>query len=675
MSIAPFIIVVLALLIAGCVVVLWLLLRQNPEPTYVHKTKEEKVTHTSQTTEEVSAKKADDGGLKVLFGAVAALFTLLFARTGFMQLVNDQEYENKAENNRTRTVKIQAPRGRILDRNGVELVTNRGTLAVSATSDLSDDAAEIGLLANLLGMPKEAIIHALDAKSQKESLVTILPDLNQKQVAFISEHPEVFQDVTISEQETRAYTNGTLAAHVLGYTSEATQDQINASKDSDHELSEGDIVGQAGIEAQYENVLKGEDGEMKLYVSADGSVQGSAETLSPISGSDVVLTLDATIQKAAEDGLFHAISIAKEAGKPATAGALVCLDAQTGDVLAMASYPTFSPEAFTGGISSDDWNALSSESSGYPMLNRAISGMYPSASTIKPLASLAGLELGVVDENSTFDCVGFWTGFGANSGQWCWKHSGHGWLGLADGIINSCNTVFYEIGKRVFYSDDPEALQEQYGTWGLGKTSGIDLPGEAAGRLPTPEWKKQYYANYPGADTTWYGGDTTNIAIGQGDILVTPLQMACIYAGIATDGTIFTPHLLKSVSTKDGSGTVSEYKDNVAHKIEPNPEHLAYVKSALSRVAYEEDDAVAAHFANLPVKVASKTGTAEQAGKEPSGWYCCYAPAENPTYVISCIIEQGGFGATCAMYAARDTLGVIYNTPDTSSAYSTTQAM
>lgn len=651
----------LLILLFACGFIVWLLLKSK--------------TVTKKVEEQPTAAPKESSSLFNLKAVILGLFAVLIARIGYMQLIDDSEYSEKAEKNRTRTQTIQAPRGRILDRNGLELVANRASLALSCTKDLKNDTTEIALLANLLGMPQEAFIWRLNLAENNQALQVVIQDLNDKQVAFIAEHPEVFPDVTVTEQTNRAYTSGSLAAHVIGYTSEATEDQIAATKDSDSPLQVGDLVGQSGVEAQYNDILKGTNGEQKLYVSADGSVEGMTESVPATAGSDIILTIDANIQKAAEDGLVHAIKMAKSAGKPATAGALVCLDAQSGDVLALASYPTYNPQAFTGGISSEDWEQLSNDTSQYPMLNRAISGMYPSASTIKPLASLAGLELGVVDQNSTFDCVGFWTGFGKDSGQWCWNHNGHGWLGLKDGIINSCNTVFYEIGKSVFFSDTPNALQDQYGLWGLGKITGIDLPSEAEGRIPTPNWKKSYYSDYPGADTTWYGGDTTNIAIGQGDMLVTPLQMACVFAGLATDGTIYKPHILKGVATKEGTGTISEFNPSVLYKIDSNAANLTYVKNALDNVVYEEDPAVAAHFTSLPVKVSAKTGTAEQVGKEPTGWFCCYAPSNNPEYVISCVIEQGGFGASSAMYAVRDTLGGIYNVADTSTAVSTNTAM
>ena len=340
----------------------------------------------------------------------------------------------------------------------------------------------------------------------------------------------------------------------------------------------------------------------------------------------------------------------------------------------MASYPEFDPSIFVGGISNADWEALSSEASGYPLMDRAVSGTYASASTIKPLSALAALNNGIADASTTYDCTGFWTGFGSAYGQYCWDHDGHGIIDLRNGIVYSCDTVFYEIGKAFFESDNKEGLQDTYSRWGLGKKTGVDLPGEAEGRVPTADWKWNYFSSYPEEDRTWRGGDTTNLAIGQGDILVTPLQMACIYMAIANDGVMWRPHVLKSVTSKEGSGTVADYKVEKINEVEEKDEYMALIHDALQGVIYEEDEAVTSHFTSLPVKVAGKTGTGEKAGKDPTAWFCAYAPADDPKYVVCAMLEEGGFGSTSTMYAVRDTFGGIYDVPDQSTADSSSSA-
>lgn len=634
----------------------------------------------NESATKIAHKKARSP-LSILAAATVALLGAITARLGFMQLIQDKDFSQRAADNVTRKTKIAAPRGKIYDRDGVELVTNRPMTQIVATNKLKDDPCQMQLLANLLAMPYEALVRRAkggdiaSASGTASQTHVLASNVTLNTLAYIAEHPDLFSDITIEQSHERSYSQSEFAAHVLGYTSTASKDQIEKAKGTENELQEDDVVGQAGVESYYDDILQGTPGEKRLFVNAQGSVIGEAETLPAVPGTDIVLTINSKIQKGAEEGLKHGIAEAKRHGMPAKAAAVVCLAAQTGEVLALASYPSYDPSSFIGGISADDWDALSNDNSGYPMLNRVVSGLYPSASTIKPLSALTGLEQGVMSESEYVDCVGFWTGFGKESGQWCWNHKGHGWLDLEEGIINSCNTVFYEIGKRIFESPHKEALQDTFKRWGLGSRLNIDLPSEEAGRIPTPEWKQKAFPQWSDSDRQWYGGDTTNIAIGQGDILVTPLQMAAVYMGLANGGTIYKPHVLKGVATKDGTGTIVEHGSEVLYQIDTNTQYAQFIKASLAGVIAQEDPAVAAHFSNLPVKVAGKTGTAEQPQKEPTGWFCCYAPADNPEYVIAALVEEGGFGANSAMYIARDTLGAIYDTPDTSKTVSTNQAM
>lgn len=616
---------------------------------------------------DTSSETGFKGRIAGLGLAAGGVLAVLAGRIWAMQLMSGDEYVKQAENNRTRTVTTSAPRGRILDRNGNELVTNRPSLTVVAQADVADEEREIVLLGDLLGMPAMAVKRKIqDTTEGAQSARTVAVDVPRRVVAYLEAHPDLFPGVTVQQRTQRYYPYGTVAAHVLGYTGTVSPDQLEATNEDEGTIQyeSGDITGQAGVEYQYESVLQGIRGEQQVFVDANGDVTGYATSVPATAGSDVELTIDINIQKAAEEGLLHAIDKAHALNNKATAGSVVVLDATNGDVLAMASYPEFDPSIFVGGISNDDWQALSDEASGYPLMDRAVTGTYASASTIKPLSALAALNAGLATEGSTYNCTGFWTGFGEAYGQYCWDHNGHGIMDVRNGIVFSCDTVFYEIGKAFFESDDKEGLQKTYSRWGLGEGTGIDLPGEAVGRVPTAQWKQDYFKDYSADDRAWLGGDTTNLAIGQGDILVTPLQMACVYMGIANGGTMWTPHVLKSVGSKEGSGTLVDYQPSKLREVEEDAEYLAYVQSALEGVIYEEDPAVTAHFTNLPVKVAGKTGTGEKAGKDPTAWFCAYAPADDPKYVVCAVIEEGGFGSTSAMYAVRDTLGAIYNSPD-----------
>lgn len=616
-------------------------------------------------------------GLGIFSGGAIAV---LLARLWSMQLVSSDEYAAQAESNRTRTISIAAPRGRILDRNGKELVTNRPSLTVVADSEVENDDVEMQLLGNLLGMPRMAVKRKIEDSSEgAQSARPVMVDVSIRVVAYLEEHPDLFTGVTVQERTQRSYPYGSLAGQVLGYVGTVTSDQLAESGTSTDEgaieYESGDTVGQAGVEYEYENVLQGVRGEQTVYVDASGSVTSYSTTVDPQAGSDVLLTLDLAIQQGCESGLAHAIKVANDLGyKDCKAGAILCMDVTNGEILGMASAPSFSPSVFVGGISNDDWNALNSEEGMYPLINRAIQGQYCSASTIKPLTSFAALSNGLATITSTYYCAGLWTGFGEAYGQYCWKKTGHGTMTIETGITYSCDVVFYEIGKAFYLSDNPEAQQDHLRMWGLGSTYDIDLPSEASGRVPDADWKNEYYSAYDENTRTWMGGDQTNLSIGQGDLLVTPLQMACAYAGIANEGPIWRPHVLKGVQAQGASGTVVEYQPEIALSPTEDATYFSTIKKGLRGVLEKESTNIIAHFSSLSVSVEGKTGTGEVNGKDPVGWFVAYAPAESPKYVCACVVEEGGYGENSAMRGVRDVFGAIYNEPDTSDASSTSGA-
>lgn len=615
-------------------------------------------------------------GFQVICGMVIGG---LAARLWNMQLISSGEYTEQAEMNRTRTITINAARGRILDRTGELLVGNRPTLVICADAHVKDNPITVKLLANLTGIP-EALVRLKIADSlqgaQKPRVLTY--DTSRRVVAYINAHPSVFEGITIEDRAVRSYPKQSLCAHVLGYTGTITSEQLKASKDREDQSNivyePGDVVGQAGIEAQYENVLQGIKGEQHVHVDADGNVLNKSGSVDAQAGSDVVLTIDAKIQQAAEDSLTSHIARLRDRGRSQChGGCAIVMDVTNGDIIAMASAPTFSPNMFVGGISNDDWEMLSRESSHNPLMNRSLAGQYPSASTIKPLSALAALNYGVANLDSSYMCTGFWTGFGKQFGQYCWLHSGHGPMGLQSGITYSCDVVFYEIGKGFYQSRDQEGMQKTFRTYGLGSKRNIDLPGEAEGRVPDAQWKEKFFASYPEDARKWQGGDCTNLAIGQGDLLVTPLQMLCAYSALATGGKQMRPHLLKSIKSSSNSGSVIDYKPEVLTEISEQDSYMQMIRQGLLGVVYEESPSQAAHFVNMSEKVAGKTGTAETNKDDPTGWFIAFAPADNPQYVVASVIEDGGFGGDGAIYVVRDILGAIYNEPDRASVSAATK--
>ena len=623
---------------------------------------------------------AAHGRFKMLTIGVGAVFAAIVAKLWSMQMVSSDHYEQLAKSNQTRTVTTPAPRGRILDRNGEVIVGNRASLAVVAYRDVADDRVCVRHLANVLGLPYMAVLRNIQDNTEgAQSQHTVASDVRRSTVAYIQEHIDSFPGVSVVERTERSYPHGTLAAHVVGYTGTVTADQLKAQQEAADsgdpgaiEYQSGDIVGQSGVEYQYEELLQGIRGEQTVEVDANGNVTGQAGAVPARPGSDIRLTIDLKVQQACEDGLQAGIAAAKRSGYAAVAGSCLCLDCTNGEVLGMASYPNFDPSVFVGGVSSDVWSELNRDDGDHPLVNRAVSGQYPSASTIKPFSALAGMEYGVYTADMTSNCTGWWTGLGPGSGKWCWLHSGHGIRGLQTGIRDSCDVVFYDVGKNFFYDgDNPEGLQEVFRRWGLGKKTGIDLPSEVDGRVPDKEWKESYFKDWSAEARAWNAGDMTNIAIGQGDILVTPVQMITAYAGIANGGKEYVPHLLLSAVSRDNEGDAYTYKAAERLKASVNDKsELDLVREGLRSMIYEESASTASHFTNLPVTVAGKSGTGEVSGdKDPTGWFIAYAPYDDPKYVVAAVIEEGSFGSTSAMPAVRTVLGALYDSPDTA-AYS-----
>ncbi len=587
----------------------------------------------------------------VLGAIVIAVLGLLLLRLWTMQVLSGPAFASQAEENRIREITTEAPRGRILDRNGKELVTNRPTLAVVVAPTVRDDAKVLNSLSALLDIPETEIVERLS--SVKEAALApraVAIDVPMETVAYLVEHESEFPGVEIQEHAVREYPQGKLAAHVIGYTGELSEaDLATADFEGYHPT---DVVGKAGAERSFESVLQGDRGRKLIEVDAAGRPRRVIEEIDPVPGRDVVLTIDSDVQKIAEKALQDAFADArKDDYDNAKAGAAVVLDTRTGEVIAMASAPTYDPTVFLGGISNDEWRSLTTTGSEFPLTNRGIMAQYPPASTFKAVTGMAGLTYDMTGAYTAFDCEGGWTGMGEQWKKYCWKRTGHGMESFVEGIEDSCDTVFYEIGYK-FYKDKGEKFQKYARTFGYGQLSGIDLPGEADGRVPDAAWKKKYNEDYPEYQR-WLPGDTVNMAIGQGDVLATPLQVAASYAGIANGGKLMRPHVMKEVLGSDGEA-VRSVEPEVAFAPKMNKNDLAVMRGALRRVVTSGTGEGA--FRGFPVEVAGKTGTAQVTGKDDYAWFVGYAPASKPQYVVAVVIEQGGHGGSVAGPAARQIL-------------------
>ena len=583
---------------------------------------------------------------------------LLLFRAWSIQVLSGDRFAAAAENNRVREIAIDAPRGRILDRNGEPLVTNRATLGVTVSPTAKDDEDMLYRLSVVLEMPLDEVNERVASTREaalKPRLVAV--DVPMSTVAYLSEHESDFPGVEVSVVPVREYPNGTLAAHVLGYTGEISEESLDSGDMEGYVL--GDIVGKSGAEAQFESVLQGEKGYRRVEVDAVGSPRHVLEEAEPVAGRDVVLTIDLEVQRVAEEALVRALAEARaDDFNDARAGAAVAIDIETGEVLAMASVPTYDPALFIGGISTKDWEALNDKDSEYPLNNRVIQAQYPPASTFKAITGMAGLEYGVTSTGHSYYCSGRWTGQGEEWSKFCWNRRGHGPVGFRRGVADSCDIVFYEIGHS-FYKRGKEELQVFSRRFGLGSQLGIDLPGEVSGRIPDAQWKAEFNADYP-EYRQWLPGDTVNISIGQGDLLTTPLQMAAVYAGIANGGDVMRPHVLKEVLDSKGE-PVRAYEPEVAFSSEVSESILRTMHGALLDVTEEGTGASA--FRGFDARVAGKTGTAEVAGKDDYAWFTAYAPADDPQYAVAVLLEQGGHGGAIAAPAAREILAALLGLP------------
>lgn len=578
----------------------------------------------------------------------------LLVRLWSMQVLSGSSYAAQSDSNRIRQITVDTPRGRILDRNGVPLVTNRAVMQVTGDPTLIGETKVLARLSTVLGMPVADIKKKLESyKTERLKPRVLAVDVPMATVAYLTEHAPEFPGVAVQEGAVRQYPLGSLASHVLGYTGEISEAQLAAEKLPDYRL--GDIVGKTGIEAQYDKVLQGEKGFQTLEVDSQGRVKRVVSEGKAIPGKDVVLTIDSNVQAVTEQALAGAIDEAHRMNfNKAAAGAAIVLDVKTGEVLAMASAPSYDPNQFIGGIKPDVWASMTATDSQYPLNNRAIMAAYPPGSTFKAVTGMAALQDGLVQAHSPFTCKGKWTTMGEAWSKWCWDHAGHGSIDFTEGIAQSCDSVFYEIGYRL-YKAKGEPLQAFAKSMGLGAKTGVDLPGEVPGRVPDAAWKKAYNANYPEAQA-WLGGDTVNMAIGQGDLLASPLQMASYYAALGNNGDVVKPHLLKSVLGADGT-SVLDSKPVVTHAPGITPNNLAVMRAAL--VGVTTHGTAKAVFSGFPYQVAGKTGTSQVNNKDDYALFACYAPANSPKYAVVVVVEQGGHGGSVAGPAARQILSAL----------------
>lgn len=648
--------------------------------------------------------------LFVLRVLVVAVLVTLFGRLWFLQVYAGEDYAKAASDNRIREVVDPAPRGEVYDARGVELVRNRTAIVVSVSRTAlmrqpDGGTAVLERLGAVLGRPADVLRSEIrpcgggvEPPCWRGSPYQPVPvaefDAGDRpgltKVLQIEERREDFAGVTAEFAAVRDYPQGRRAAHLLGYLGPISPDEVG--QPGFEGVRPSALVGRSGIEATYDQALRGEDGVKRLLVDHVGAVTGVDGQTAPRPGDKLVLSIDAGVQRVAEDALQRGIDRARGmrargSGQPlvADSGSVVVLEARTGRVVAMASYPSYDPAVFVGGASPQEYAALVDEDRGAPLVFRAIQGAYAPASTFKVISTAAAVESGDYPLDGRYPCPGVY----APTGQRNFDSAALGTIDLRQSLVKSCDTVFYKFAYEQWQRDggndpvdeprDPMVRMAQ--GFGLGERTGVDLPSERRGTIADRAWKQQYWEDNrdnrcKGATNPelteerrranrefcedghrFRGGDATNFSIGQGDTLVTPLQLATVYAAIANGGTLLEPHVGRALLSHDGS--VREIGPEARGKVPVDPDLLGFLRDALAGVTQPGGTAAGA-FAGSPVAVAGKTGTGEVASKQDTSWFASFAPVADPELVVVGMVSQGGTGGTVAAPIVREVYDGIY---------------
>ena len=603
-----------------------------------------------------------------VIGVVAvALFAVLFFRLWALQVISGDEYLAAAQNNQVRTFRLPAPRGAILDRDGEVLVTNKAGTVVQlwpAALEAMEPARRTAMLrrlAKLLNLPMKEIRAAL-RKGRADPLtpVTIRESVRDAKVNYLLEHQARFPGVKVQSVQLRRYPFGGLAAHLLGHVGEISAEQLEARTGKGY--APGDRIGQAGVEGAFDRYLRGVPGVGEVRVDALGRVTSLREfSQFPEPGYTLRLTLDADLQRVAEDAVRFGIRLALGNDEwAASGGAIVAMDPSSGEILAMASNPSFDPSIYVGRVEAKKLARLADPSKNHPALNRAAAGLYPPGSTFKPVTALAAMQEKLLSPTEFIQCTGQME-IGEDKQVFRnWNPYVNEPMELTTAIANSCDTYFYEVALRAY--DRPDTpIQGWARRMGFGEASGFELGPEGDGLIPTPAWRRRTFDN--AIDRIWTNGDSVQLAIGQGDVLVTPLQMTRFYALLANGGKLVQPTIVKQV---EQPGTESDTAVPVRHFTPPKPHDLGLDPAGLAVVRQGLYDATHASygtstsvFGHFPVPIAGKTGTAEKfvtigpyKGLKDQSWWCGYGPADDPELVVCALIENGGHGGEAAAPAA-----------------------
>jgi penicillin-binding protein 2 len=588
----------------------------------------------------------------IVGGIALVAFAVVFFRLWYLQVLSSDKYRAEANNNRIREIKVQAPRGEIVDREGRKLVDNRTSLAVKVTPDrLPPQRGErrevYARLAKVLGARPRRVERAVERqlKALPFSTAAVKQDVPLEVVSYLLEHQEDFPGITVEQAFLRRYPYRQTGAHLFGTVGEVTEEQLDDERYRG--VSLGDRVGQSGIEYQYDRFLRGRNGASRVQVDAMGNLNRKLTVRQPQQGRQLRLSIDLDVQRVGQQAL------AGGTGR----GAFVVMNAQNGEVVALGSNPSFDPNIFTKAIRKSDYERLSDPDLGAPLSNRATQGLYPTGSTMKLITATAALEGGLI----TPDTVLF-DGGSLQVGGVTFKNAGgaaHGTLALRQALTVSSDVFFYRLGLEANGAGDGLLLQTWANRLGLGRHTGIDLPGEQPGLIPSPGWRNRLFRKKQ-TDRPWSSGDNINLAVGQGDLQANPLQLAVAYAAVANGGRVLAPRIGQRIEDAGGRA-LQELDAPAARKLPVNPEYRQAILEGLRGAASEPGGTSSDVFAGFPIPIAGKTGTAEKGlGRADQSWYVALAPYPSPKYVVAVTDEAGGFGAETAAPMARTILAELF---------------
>lgn len=592
--------------------------------------------------------------LFVLFGIVLVCVVIIIGRLWFLQLARGEYYARLADGNRMRQLRLLPPRGEIADRNGVVLVRSKPAFTVSVVPGGfgSEDEDSLCLLCELLGVTREELDESLEkGKGFPYEPVRIKQDLDPETVIAIEENRINLPGIFIEEEPVREYLYGDLAAHAVGYLGIISPAELQRYGIS---YRGSDLVGKSGIEQTYEELLRGEIGALTVEVNAMNRPIRTVNVLEPVPGHNITLTLDAHLQQVAEAAFYeHILTLEDNPGTQT--GAVLAINPQTGEILAMASVPGFAPENLIDQSQRNSYYGALSQDSRLPFFNRVTQALYGPGSTFKPVTALAILEEGILGAGDRFNATGT-SQYGVkdwviNSGL-----APFGMINMHDALGMSSNHYFADNGAKVGI----DRLSIWMTALGFGAPTGLSLfPGEASGLVPSREWKRQAFGNRATSEQNWYPSDTEQISIGQGFHQMTLIQLAQAYAAIANKGIIFTPQIVKEIEAPDGT-VIFQATPEIAHEIEAKQSTWDALAEVMKAPITHARGTARSTMAGTEYSMAGKTGTWEVPGSFSNGLYVGYAPAENPEILVAVVVERGGGGSSSAAPIARKILDAYF---------------